>query len=64
MDDADDKNDCEYKLVGTAESDPKNSKISNESPVGRALIGHKKNEIVEVAAPGGKIRLKIIKISL
>ena len=51
-----------YQIVGSAEADPANSRLSNESPVGRALIGHKKGETVEVAAPAGAIRLKIMDI--
>jgi len=52
----------EYEIVGTAEADTKNNKISNESPVGRALLGRRKGETVEVNAPQGKFSLKIIKI--
>jgi transcription elongation factor GreA len=48
-----------YQIVGSAEADPAQSRLSNESPVGRALLGHKKGETVEVAAPAGAIRLKI-----
>src|SRR6476659_3247907 len=51
-----------YEIVGSAEADPANSRLSNESPVGRALIGHKKGETVEVAVPAGAIRLKIMDI--
>jgi len=58
----DNKYDSEYMIVSTAEADPKNGKISNESPVGAALMGRRKNDIVEVNAPGGKYKLKIIKI--
>jgi len=54
---------AEYKIVGTAEADSKLNRISNESPVGRALLGRKKNEVVEVNAPQGKFKVKIIKIS-
>jgi len=54
---------AEYKIVGTAEADAKTNKISNESPVGRALLGKKKNDIVEVHAPQGKFKIKILKIS-
>ena len=42
-----------YKIVGSAETDPANSRISNESPVGKAVLGHRKGETVEVATPGG-----------
>lgn len=52
----------EYAIVGARESDPLNNKISNESPVGAALLGHKKNETVRVQTPGGEIVLKILKI--
>jgi transcription elongation factor GreA len=43
-----------YKIVGSAEADPANNKISNESPVGQAIIGRKKGETVCVALPSGK----------
>ncbi len=49
-----------YKIVGSAETDPANNKISNESPVGKAVLGHRKGETVEVVTPGG-IRFFIIK---
>ena len=54
---------AEYKIVGTAEADSKANRISNESPVGKALLGKKKNEVVEVNAPQGKFKIKILKIS-
>ena len=41
----------EYEIVGSAEADPANNRLSNESPVGQAVLGHKKGEVVEVAAP-------------
>ena len=52
----------EYEIVGSAEADPAANKLSNESPVGRAVLGHKQGETVEVAAPAGAIKLKIISI--
>lgn len=52
----------EYTIVGTAESDPLNNKISNESPVGRAIIGKKKGTTVEVSVPAGIIQYKIVDI--
>jgi transcription elongation factor GreA len=58
----DDGDKAEYIIVGSAEADPAQNKLSNESPVGRAVIGHKKGEVVEVAAPAGAIKLKIISI--
>lgn len=51
-----------YTIVGSAESDPLNGKISNESPLGSALLGKKKKEIVEVHAPDGVIRYIIASI--
>src|SRR5512142_1990701 len=51
-----------YHLVGAKEADPRNGKISNESPIGRALIDHKVGETVEAETPGGKIKFKILKI--
>ena len=53
----------EYRLVGTVEADPMNNRISNESPVGRALLGHKAGEIIDVEAPAGVIKLEILEVS-
>lgn len=52
----------EYTIVGTAESDPGRNRISNESPVGKAIIGKKKGTIVEVTVPAGIIQYKIVDI--
>jgi transcription elongation factor GreA len=52
----------EYTIVGSAEANPSENKLSNESPVGKAIIGCKKGEIVEVAAPRGSLKFKIIAI--
>ncbi|WP_239619023.1 transcription elongation factor GreA [Cohnella mopanensis] len=54
----------EYTIVGTAESDPLNNKISNESPVGKAIIGKKKGTTVEVSVPAGIIQYKIVDIKM
>jgi transcription elongation factor GreA len=51
-----------YHLVGAKEADPRNGKISNESPIGRALMDHKVGDVVEAETPGGKIRFKILKV--
>lgn len=51
-----------YYLVGAKEADPQNGRISNESPIGRALIGSKVGDIVEAQTPGGKIKFKVRKI--
>ncbi len=52
-----------YKVVGSTESDPREGKISDESPVGKALLGRKIGDEVTVEAPGGEFKLKIIDIS-
>ena len=52
-----------YMIVGSAEASPTEAKLSNESPVGKALIGHKRGEVVSVPVPRGPARkLKITKI--
>ena len=51
-----------YHVVGAREADPPNGRISNESPIGRALMDHKIGDVVEVETPGGRIKLKILKI--
>lgn len=51
-----------YYLVGAKEADPRNGRISNELPIGRALMGHQVGDVVTVATPAGEISLKIIKI--
>jgi transcription elongation factor GreA len=52
----------EYHIVGSAEANPAESKLSNESPVGKAIIGKKKGEVVEVTAPRGALKYKILDI--
>ena len=52
----------EYHIVGSAEANPAERRLSNESPVGRAIIGHKKGEVVEVSAPRGSLKFKILDI--
>ena len=52
----------EYHIVGSAEANPAENKLSNESPVGKAIMGKKKGETVEVAAPRGSIKFKILEI--
>ena len=53
----------DYTIVGSEEADLLENKISNESPIGKALLGKKKNEVVEVEAPGGLLSFKILKIT-
>ena len=52
----------EYTIVGSTEVDVSQNKISNESPIGAALIGAKKNEIVEAHTPGGIVKYKVLSI--
>jgi transcription elongation factor GreA len=55
----------QFSIVGSTEANPAEKKLSNESPVGRALIGHKKNDVVTVQLPNGTSRdLKITKIDV
>lgn len=51
-----------YHIVGPKEADPGNSRISHESPIGRALIGHRVGDTVSAETPNGSIRFKILKI--
>ncbi len=60
--DVDAKQTVEYHIVGSAEANPAQFKLSNESPVGRAIIGHKKGETVEVTTPRGSMKYKILEI--
>lgn len=53
----------EYLLVGSTEADPLENKISDQSPIGAALLGRKVNDIVEVTTPGGILTLKILEIN-
>ena len=56
------KEEFTYSIVGSAEADPLNDKISDESPVGKALIGHSVKNTVEVELPDGKVSYKILAI--
>ena len=60
--DVDAKETIEYTIVGSAEANPAEQKLSNESPVGKAIIGRKKGETVEVTAPRGSLKYKIMDI--
>ena len=51
-----------YHVVGAKEADPRNGKISNESPIGKALMDHKVGDTVETETPDGKIAFKILKV--
>lgn len=52
-----------YTIVGSMEADPIEHKISNESPIGRALLGREKGETVDVIAPAGKFKYEIVKVA-
>jgi len=52
-----------YTIVGSTEANPLDQKISNESPVGKSLLGNKKGDTVDVLAPGGKLKYEIIKVA-
>lgn len=52
----------EYKIVGSQEADPFESKISNESPIAKALMGHKVGDIVSVESPNGSYEIKVVEI--
>jgi transcription elongation factor GreA len=60
--DVDAKETIEYHIVGSAEANPAEHRLSNESPVGKAIIGHKKGETVEVSTPRGSLKFKILEI--
>ena len=51
-----------YTIVGTTEADPFENRISNESPVGAAILGQKVNTVVQVNTPGGELAYKIVKV--
>jgi transcription elongation factor GreA len=52
-----------FQIVGSAEADPDENRISNESPVGKAMLGRKKGEKVDVSVPQGTLKLKVASIS-
>ena len=54
-----DKSKMSFQIVGSAETDPLQGRISNESPIGKALLGHKSGDVVDAVTPGGTLRLKI-----
>jgi transcription elongation factor GreA len=62
LEDVDAGETIEYQIVGSVEADPAGNKLSNESPVGRAILGRKKGETVEVTAPRGALKFKILDI--
>lgn len=51
-----------YTIVGAAEANPREGKISNESPIGKAILNHRAGEEVNVEAPGGTFKVRIVKV--
>ncbi|ADO77845.1 transcription elongation factor GreA [Halanaerobium praevalens] len=62
LNDLDNDEQISYTLVGSAEADPLNYKISNESPIGKAILGHAIGDQVKVDTPGGEVNYEIISI--
>jgi len=60
--DVDAKQTVEYRIVGSAEANPAQLKLSNESPVGKAIMGHKKGDVVEAPTPRGAKKFKIMDV--
>ena len=52
----------EYSIVGSKEADPFSNKISNESPIAQAILGHKVGDIVNVTSPNGEYQVKVVEI--
>lgn len=61
--DVEENEEFEYMMVGSVEADPENHRISNESPVGQAILGRKAGEAIQVEVPSGTIEYRIIEIS-
>lgn len=60
--DLEDKSETEFQLVGSQEANPMEGRLSEESPIGRGLLGHKKNETITIEAPGGVVKFKILSV--
>ena len=60
--DLDEDETYEYAIVGANEADPMENRISNESPVGKGLLGAKRNQVVTIAIPAGQIRYRVLSI--
>lgn len=58
------KTDCEtYTIVGSTEADPFEHKISNESPIGKALLNRRKGDTIDVETPQGRMRFEVVKVA-
>ena len=53
----------EFQIIGKAQANPEEQRVSDESPVGRALLGHAVGDVVDVETPGGAVHLEILSIS-
>ncbi len=51
-----------FTIVGSTETDPRSNKISNESPIGKALLGKRKGDVAEIATPGGAFRMEVLRV--
>ena len=60
--DLDDEFEDKYEIVGSQEANPRESRISDDSPVGKGLIGHRAGDTVTIAAPAGEIRLEVLSV--
>ena len=60
--DMEDNSETDFQLVGSQEANPMQGKISDDSPIGKALMGHKKNEVVTVEAPAGSMKFKSLSV--
>lgn len=59
----DDNEEEEYNIVGSMEADPFENKISNESPIGKAILGKKEGDLIDVESPTGSYQIKIVKLA-
>ena len=64
MKDIEENEEVEYAIVGAREADAMHNRISNESPIGAALLGHKVGDVVTVEAPEGAYQMKVLEIRL
>ena len=61
--DMEDKSETEFQIVGSQEANPMEGRLSEESPIGRGLLGHKKNETITIEAPAGEVKFKILSVT-
>ena len=53
----------EYQIVGSGEANPSTGRISDDSPIGRGLMGHRTGDVITIEAPAGELKFKILKVS-